>query len=264
MNIFIYNEIYKYNSQSHVCCFHLLVRAHWISLDRQVWTIKINVCLVFVLCRMIWFFFWQFLRLVCVGFHYMYTQCIYNNYIYTHNYHECFFLLSLSPFTCLSSLYVFTSYSGDQIPNCGEAVEIHPVHRPPSAAKTTIFCWLNSMKHEFRVVVLKWGIPKTMGFSEFRMIWGSWRMFRSKRGPPVINWSIYAHLQICSIYHKPVSGGLTLLLPFTSRIFFTPRIGSGRQFFRLGYGHQQVLNLHFCSFKLKLVFGRSRSLDTSD
>jgi hypothetical protein len=58
------------------------------------------------------------------------------------------------------------------------------VHRPPSAAKTTIFCWLNSIKHEFRVVVLKWGIPKTMGFNEFRMIWGPWRMFCSKRGPP--------------------------------------------------------------------------------
>ena len=173
--IFIYNDIYKYNSQSHVCCFHLLVRAHVISLDRQLWTIKINVCLVFVFCRMICFF-WQFLRLVCVGFHSMYTQCIYSNYIYTHIITMSVFSFSLSlllPFSLHCMVHILFWWSNPELWwGCWDP----SVHRPPSAAKTTIFCWLNSMKHEFRVVVLKWGIPKTMGFNEFRMIWGPWRI----------------------------------------------------------------------------------------
>jgi hypothetical protein len=187
--IFIYNEIYKYNSQSHVCCFHLLVRAHLISLDRQVRTIKINVCLVFVLCRMLWLVFRNF----CALYVWVFIICTLNVYIiiiYIHNYHACFFLLSLSlllPFSLHFMVHILFWWSNPELWwGCWDP----SVHRPPSAAKTTIFCWLNSIKHEFRVVVLKWGIPKTMGFNEFRMIWGPWRMFCSKRGPPVINWWI--------------------------------------------------------------------------
>jgi hypothetical protein len=150
---------------------------------------KINVCLVFVLCRMLWLVFRNF----CALYVWVFIICTLNVYIiiiYIHNYHACFFLLSLSlllPFSLHFMVHILFWWSNPELWwGCWDP----SVHRPPSAAKTTIFCWLNSIKHEFRVVVLKWGIPKTMGFNEFRMIWGPWRMFCSKRGPPVINWWI--------------------------------------------------------------------------
>lgn len=141
------------------------------------------------------------------------------------------------------------------------------VHRPPSAAKTTIFCWLNSIKHEFRVVVLKWGIPKTMGFNEFRMIWGPWRMFCSKRGPPVINWWIRPSANM--LYHKPVSGGLTLLLPFTSRIFSHQQSDLGDNFSDLDMAINRcwisifaASNSNFFLHEVALLIPLIRCLDT--
>ena len=212
-------------------------------------------------------FFWQFLRLVCVGFHYMYTQCIYNNYIYTHNYHECFFLLSLSlllPVSLHCMVHILFWWSNPELWwGCWDP----SVHRPPSAAKTTIFCWLNSIKHEFRVVVLKWGIPKTMGFNEFRMIWGPWRMFCSKRGPPVINWWIRPSANM--LYHKPVSGGLTLLLPFTSRIFSHQQSDLGDNFSDLDMAINRcwisifaASNSNFFLHEVALLIPLIRCLDT--